>query len=195
MLKSKMMVVLYIIIGLVAIIFIAALFTKKDYAISREILIDKPAPSVFGYLKDFKTHQHFNAWLKKDPNIKTKYRGIEGHKGYTLIYEGNKDVGAGEQELMNLLENQQIDIELRFLKPFKSTSRTPFKIEANNDSSTKVSWTMNGTMNYPMNIALWFINMDKFLGKDVQKSLEDLKYNLEKKSKDEVQNDHSPVWE
>ena len=35
-------------------------------------------------------------------------------------------------------------------------------------------------MKYPMNFALLFINMDKFLGNDIRKSLENLKTNLEK---------------
>jgi len=39
---------------------------------------------------------------------------------------------------------------------------------------------MQGQMNYPLNFALLFINMDSFLGKDVQKTLENLKSNLEK---------------
>lgn len=175
------MIALYIFLGIIALTLITGMFTKKEYSISREIEIDKPASTIYSYLNDFRNHQYFNAWLKKDTNIKIKYNGILGKKGYTLIYEGDKEVGAGEQELIGFEENKWIDIELRFFKPFKSTSTTPFTIERITDSVSTVRWVMNGKMNYPMNIILWFANMDSFLGNDIQKSLSDLKIVLENK--------------
>jgi hypothetical protein len=85
------------------------------------------------------------------------------------------------KHLSNRLNIGQDAFEKRFRsKPFKSTSGTPFEIESLGEAKTKVKWTMQGRMNYPLNIALLFINMDSFLGKDVQKSLENLKSNLEK---------------
>jgi hypothetical protein len=180
MIKKITMTTLYIILSIVAFVLIIALFMKKDYTVQREITINQPDSVVYNYLRFFKNHKTFNAWFLKDPNIKETSKNTDGQVGYVLSYEGNKDLGSGEEELMGLEQNKKIDIELRFLKPFKSTSQTPFELTRIADNQTKVTWTMFGRMNYPMNIALLFINMDNFLGKDVQKSLENLKSTLEK---------------
>lgn len=173
------MLIVYTLLGIVALLLIVALFTKKEYIVKREITINQPDSVVYDYLRIFKNHKTFNAWYLKDPNMKETSKGTDGQTGYVLSYEGNKDLGSGEEELVALEKNRKVDIELRFLKPFKSTSRTPFELEPVGTTQTKVTWTMFGRMNYPMNLALLFINMDNFLGKDVQKSLENLKSNLE----------------
>lgn len=173
------MAVIYIILGIIILMLITALFTKKDYVVKREITINQPDGVVYDYLRFFKNHKTFNAWFLKDPNMKETSKNTDGQVGYMLSYEGNKDLGSGEEELMGLEQNKKINIELRFLKPFKSTAKTPFELTQIADNKTKVTWTMFGRMNYPMNIALLFIKMDNFLGKDVQKSLENLKSTLE----------------
>ncbi|MGF7230828.1 SRPBCC family protein [Arachidicoccus sp.] len=178
--KRKLMTVVYILIAIIGLVLIAALFTKKDYTIKREITINQPDSIVYDYLRFFKNHKTFNAWFLKDPNMKETAKGNDGQIGFVLSYEGNKDLGSGEQELIGLEPNKKIDIELRFIKPFKSVSQTPYELQPVSANQTKVVWTMNGKMNYPLNIALLFINMDNFLGKDIQKSLENLKVNLEK---------------
>lgn len=180
MIKKITKMVLYAILSIITIILITAIFTKKDYIIVREININQPDSVVYEYLRLLKNHKQFNAWFLKDPNVKETSKNIDGQIGYVLSYEGNKDLGSGEQEIKGLEKNKKIDIELRFLKPFKSTSKTPFELENIGPSQTNVTWTMQGQLNYPLNVALLFINMDSFLGKDVQKSLENLKSNLEK---------------
>jgi hypothetical protein len=180
MIKKITMVLLYSILSIIAFVLIIALFTRKDYKIERELNINQPDSIVYEYLRFLKNHKEFNAWFLKDPSMKETSKNIDGQIGYVLSYEGNKDLGSGEQEIKGLEKNEKIDIELRFLKPFKSTSKTPFELESIGQSQTKVKWTMQGQMSYPLNFALLFINMDSFLGKDVQKSLENLKSNLEK---------------
>lgn len=175
-----MMIILYSIIGLIALVLVVAIFTKKDYTIVRDIKINKSDTVIYNYLRFLDNHKDFNAWFLKDSNMVETSKNKDGQVGYILKYEGNKDLGAGEQELIELKPNELIDIELRFIKPFKSVSRTPFELQNVGTSSTIVKWTMQGRMNYPLNFALLFVDMDKFLGKDVQKSLENLKVQLEK---------------
>ena len=174
------MTVLYSILGLIALVMVVAIFTKKDYTIVREIKINKSDTDVYDYLRFLNNHKEFNAWFLKDPNMVETSQNTDGHVGYILKYEGNKDLGAGEQELIGLIPTKKIEIELRFLKPFKSTSKTPFELERLSASQTNVKWTMQGQMKYPLNFVLLFLDMDKFLGKDVQQSLDNLKSQLEK---------------
>ncbi|MND43993.1 hypothetical protein D3C80_348190 [compost metagenome] len=61
----------------------------------------------------------------------------------------------------------------------KGVAYTPFTTMPISNNETKVTWGMSSKMNYPLNIILLFMNMDKMLGKDVEGSLELLKQNLE----------------
>jgi hypothetical protein len=52
--------------------------------------------------------------------------------------------------------------------------------ESMSDSSTKVKWGFNGSMAYPMNLMLLFMDMEEMLGNDLQQGLDNLKAVLEK---------------
>lgn len=169
------------ILSIVVLLLIAASFTTKNYSIKKEVMINEPDSLVYIYLSHLKNHRNFNKWLKTDPNMKESFSGVDGTVGFIYCYDGNKKTGAGEQEITGLVKNKRIDIELRFKRPFKSICQTPYELNKINDNQTNVTWTMRGSFNYPMNAALLFINMDKFLGNDVQTSLNNLKTLLENK--------------
>jgi hypothetical protein len=48
------------------------------------------------------------------------------------------------------------------------------------DSVTKVKWGMSGTMVYPTNAVMWFMDMNKVIGGDLDTGLTVLKGILEK---------------
>ena len=52
--------------------------------------------------------------------------------------------------------------------------------DAVSENQTKVTWAFDGKMNYPMNVMMPIINMDKMLGDQLQAGLNDLKIILEK---------------
>jgi uncharacterized protein YndB with AHSA1/START domain len=169
------------IIGIIVLILIIALFVKKDYAVEKEIVINKPKTEVFDYIKHLKNQDNFSIWAKADPNMKKEYKGTDATVGFVSAWESNeKNVGMGEQEIKNIVEGERIDFELRFKKPFEATDNAFMTTEAVADAQTKVKWGFNGKMNYPMNIMLLFMDMDKMLGKDLEDGLKNLKGELEK---------------
>jgi len=115
-----------------------------------------------------------------DPNMKKEYRGIDSTVGFVSAWEGNKKVGAGEQEITGIEEGRKLSTELRFIKPFKSVAQSAMTTEALSDNSTKVSWGFEGQMNYPMNVMKLFMNMEKAIGNDFSTGLSNLKIILEK---------------
>lgn len=48
------------------------------------------------------------------------------------------------------------------------------------DNQTLVRWQFIGNMKYPMNVMLLFMNMEKMIGNDLEKGLQNLKIILEK---------------
>ncbi len=174
------MIVIYIILGIVALLLIAALFISKDMKATREIVINKPKEEVFNYIKYLKNQDHFSKWAMMDANMKKDYRGTDGTPGFVSAWEGNKKVGKGEQEIVAITDGRKVDYELRFEKPFKSVAKAAMTTEVVNNNATKVTWGFESKMNYPMNLMKLFMNMNKAIGNDFSTGLGNLKAVLEK---------------
>ncbi len=176
----KILVIILVgIAGAIALILIIALFSKREYAVQREVIINKPVHEVFNYVKHLKNQDNFSKWVMTDPAMKKTYSGVDGTDGFIYAWDGNKQAGAGEQEIINIVENKRVDIEIRFERPFKGLANAPFTVDALTPDKTKVRWGMSSKMAYPMNAILLFQNMDKMLGDDLQTSLMTLKDILE----------------
>ena len=167
--------------GIIVLLLIIGLFLKKDYSIKTEVLINKPKSVVFDYLKLLKNQNKFSVWATMDPNMKTEVRGTDGTGGFVSAWDSDmKNVGKGEQEILKVVDGERIDYEIRFLKPYKSTSWANITTATVNDNQTKVRWEFNGSMKYPTNLMLLFMNMEKMVGNDLNKGLQNLKTLLEK---------------
>lgn len=169
-----------VLIGIILLILIIALFSKKDYSIQREIIINQPVETVFNYIRHLKNQDNFNKWVMTDPTMTKSFRGQDGTVGFVYAWEGNNQAGKGEQEIVNLVPNQRVDAEIRFEKPFEAIAKAPFITTSIGEGQTKLVWGMDSSMKYPMNAMLLFMNMDKLLGKDLEISLARLKEILEK---------------
>jgi len=55
-----------------------------------------------------------------------------------------------------------------------------YTITALDAKNTRVSWSINGEMPYPMNLTSLFFDMEEALGQDLEKGLKNLKRILEK---------------
>ncbi len=174
------MIVLYIIIGIIALLLLSGLVISKDMNVSREIVINKPKAEVFNYIKYLKNQDNFSKWGSMDPNMKKEYTGTDGTVGFVSAWEGNSKVGKGEQEITAIEEGKRLNFDLRFIKPFKSFSKAFMITEAVSDTATKVTWGFDSKMVYPMNIMKLFMNMEKMVGNDFSTGLTNLKNLMEK---------------
>jgi len=170
---------LYILLGIIAIFILAASLMPKDYAVEREIIIDKPKAQVFAYLKPLKNQDNWSVWMAKDPNVKKTFKGTDETVGFTSRWDGNEEVGSGEQEIKKILEGERIDTELRFIKPFESINDAYMITEAVGPEQTRVKWGFTGAMPIPMNVFLPFMGMEDSVGKDFSDGLKNLKKILE----------------
>lgn len=170
--------ILIVVAIIIAIPLVIALFVKNEYAVEREITINKPKQEVFDYVKHLKNQDNYSTWVRMDPNMKKDFKGTDGTVGFVYAWNGNKDAGKGEQEIKNITEGERVDVEVRFEEPFEGIASAPVTTEAVSENQTKVTWGMKGRSNYPMNFMNLF--MDDMLGKDLDTSLKALKAILEK---------------
>ena len=167
--------------GLVILFLIIAAFVKKSYSLSSEITINQPKQLVFEYLKLLRNQDNFSKWALMDPNMKKEYHGTDGVAGFIYAWDSEqKNVGKGEQEIIKITEGEQIDFEIRFIKPFAGIAKAYLSTVSLSENETQVIWGFSSKMKYPMNLMLLFMNMDKMVGNDLSIGLSNLKSILEK---------------
>ena len=166
----------------VAFIFAASLIVDNEFEVERSIVIDKPIEEVFEYLRFLKNQDEYSVWGTLDPDMDRDYRGEDGEVGFIYTWDGNEDVGRGEQEIVGIIEGERIDYQLRFFEPFESESDAWLATEMTSDQQTRVTWGFSGSMPRPMNLMLLFMDMEEMIGSDYDTGLENLKEILESES-------------
>lgn len=166
---------------IIAIPLVVALFVKKDYVVEREIIINKPKAEVFEYIKFLENQDNYSKWNMMDPDMKKTYQGTDGTVGFISAWESKKEnVGAGEQEIVNMIDGERIDTKLRFKVPFESQNDAYMITEDMSNNQTKVKWGFKGAFPYPFNLMGLFMDMEKAVGGDLEVGLQNLKNLLEK---------------
>lgn len=173
---KKILIVLVVLVALMAVI---ALFIPKDLKTGSEVVINKPVAEVFDYVSHLKNQNNYSKWNMADMNKKQTFEGTDGTVGFKNAWDGNDDVGKGEQEITGIVPNQRVDIEVRFKEPMESTMQGYFITEVIDANTTRVTWGMLGDESaWPTNIMNPLI--ESMLAGDMQESLENLKRVLEK---------------
>lgn len=172
--------ILFTVLGLIVLELVIAAFIPTHYKVTKDITINQPLEEVFDYVVLLKNQDNYSKWALMDPNMDKTYEGVDGTVGFVSAWASeNKDVGAGEQEIMKVQDNYRIDYELRFLKPFEATEPAYMMTEAISDNETRVTWSFEGHMDYPMNIFIPIMGIEEMIANDLDEGLAKLKVILE----------------
>ena len=169
-------------ISLVAVfglIIIAMFVVDTDFSTARSVEIERPNEVVFDYIRHLRNHNDFTVWSDMDPDMEQEFRGTDGTVGFVWAWRGSEEVGSGEQEIVSITEDERIDLKLRFIEPFESSSDVYMITEALSENQTRVTWGFEGKMPRPMNLMLLFMDMEQLIGEDYETGLANLKTVLE----------------
>lgn len=173
--------IVLVLVIIAALPFVVALFVNGNYAVERNIVINKPTAEVFSYIKLLKNQNNYSVWAKIDPKMKATFKGVDGTVGFVSAWESsNKNVGKGEQEIVKIEEGKKVETLIRFMEPFKSEDNGYMITEMKDSTHTVVKWGFSGKMKYPTNLLLLLTNMEQSIGNDLTQGLENLKAILEK---------------
>lgn len=167
-------VILAIVVLLVAAAFIASLAAPTEMVVERTVEINAPAATIHPYVSHLEKSHSWSPWAELDPEQKVEYIGKDGTVGAVMKWEGNADVGKGEQEITAITPNR-VDSKLRFKEPYEGESDAYVILEETDAKNTKVTWGFKSEMGRPMNLMMLFGDMDATLGADFQKGLDNLK--------------------
>ena len=168
---------------IVALIIAAVLIyaaTKPDnFRIERSTTIKAPPEKISAYLSDFKQWAAWSPWEEKDPTMKRTFSGAASGKGAIYGWEGNKNVGTGRMEVLDV-QPQKVTIKLDFLAPFEAHNTAEYTMQPEGDS-TKLTWAMFGPANYMSKVMTTVMSMEKMVGPDFEAGLAKLKVAAESK--------------
>ncbi len=182
MIKKLLIAIVVLAVVGVAALAVISFSTTADWKVSREVTINKPRNEIYTYIKFLKNQNEWGPWFKREPTMKQEFRGTDGTVGFVSAWDGTSDeVGAGEQEIKSLAENEHMDTEVRFTRPFESTANGSLSLESVSDGQSKVKWALSGTTPRPFNLFLLVMDMDKAMGKDLDDGLGSLKTIMEKR--------------
>ncbi len=171
---------LYILLGvaaLIAIVLIAASRKPGTVHYERSIAINASPERILPHLVDFHNWATWSPWEKLDPTMKREFSGAQSGPGAKYFWSGNGRAGEGTMEILEA-SNAGVQIDLRFVKPFKSDCVSWFRLVPQGGGTT-VMWTMDGPNLLMGKLMGIFINMDKMVGKDFETGLVRLKEQAE----------------
>jgi len=173
----------YILGGIAAIIllFVIIVAMRPDtFRVVRSATMNAPPATVFPQVNDFHNWVNWSPWEKLDPNLNRTHEGPSAGTGAKYSWVGNKQVGEGRMTITDSKPNELVRILLEFIKPFKSTNTTEFRFRPAG-TQTEVEWTMMGQHTFVTKAFCLFMNMDKMVGKDFEKGLDQMRTAVEAK--------------
>jgi uncharacterized protein YndB with AHSA1/START domain len=171
-----------VVVSIIGLLLLVALFVKKEYAVEKQIEINRPKQEVYNYVVLLANQNNFSKWALMDPKMEKTFKGTDGTVGFVSAWKSDvKDVGSGEQEITKIDPGNRIDYELRFKEPMEDTNLAHITLDSIGENKTLVKWGFNGVMDYPMNIMMLVMDFDKMIGGDFEFGLKNLKTILEEK--------------
>ena len=165
----------------VLLVAVLALATRQPdtFSVERRLVMSAPPEKVFAQVNDFHAWEAWSPWAKLDPAMTATYSGAAQGVGAVYEWSGNSDVGSGRMAIKSATAPSEVVIALDFLTPIESHNVTTFMITPV-ASGTEVLWTMKGDAGYMTKLMTMFTSMDKMVGPDFTRGLEQLKAVVER---------------
>jgi len=143
------MIIIYILLGLIVTLLVAAALMPRTYNVERSLVIQKPVNRVMEYVGNFNYYSQWNPWQQMEPNSNKNISGAPNTAGHKYEWQGKK-IGIGSLTL-NQIDDKHVHFDLVFLKPWKSKAKDNWSFEPWGDGNeTKVTWQNSGELPWPM---------------------------------------------
>lgn len=166
-------IIVIVVLAVAAALGIAAARPSR-FRIERSATIHTSPERIFPFINDLHRWQAWSPYEKKDPAMERSYEGPQAGEGAAYGWSGNKNIGSGRMQITQSIPSSRVEIRLEFLTPFKATHTAEFVLTPLDDS-TRVMWAMQGRHNLVGRLMGLLFNMDKFVGKDFEEGLAQLR--------------------
>ncbi|GAB2772697.1 SRPBCC family protein [Salinimicrobium soli] len=170
----------YVVIGLITFVAFLHAWARKEYDLSRTVVINRPKAEVYAYIRQLKKQPLWMPWFLNDPKHVIKFKGEDGKVGAASYWKGHNKV-EGIQKIVKVREGKVLETQLLFLSPYKSLSLNYMAVKELEPDRTKMVWGVKGVHKFPASVMMLFYGMDRAIGKDFEVGLQNLKTQLERK--------------
>jgi len=177
---SEALVIIAVILAIaIAAVLILAATKPTTLRVQRSVSINAPPERIFSLISDFHQWVTWSPYEQKDPAMKRTYSGTERGRGAVYAWDGDKNVGSGRMEILDVSAPSKIVIKLDFFKPFEGHNTAEFTMLPQGDG-THVTWVMHGPARFVTKLIQVFMNLDNMIGRDFEAGLANLKTITEK---------------
>lgn len=167
-------IILILVGGIVVLLGILGLIGDNQFRYERSITIAAPPSAVWPHVSTFAAMDQWSPWNEMDPAMKKSMEGTDGTVGAISRWEGNEEVGKGEQRIDSIVPNALVKARLKFIEPWEAENDALVEL-APDGEGTKVTWAMVGENTFMSKVMGKFMDMDAMIGKDFEKGLAKLK--------------------
>lgn len=173
-----MMKILLPLAGLAALAIAALLAyaaTRPDtFYFERSITVTAGTEKILPLINDLARFNTWNPYNKKDPAMKSAYRGPQAGPGAAYDFDGNAEVGKGSIQIVEPSGPNTVSMRLDMKAPMEASNLIDFKLQPQ-AGATQVTWSMHGPTPYFAKVLHLVFNMEKMLGRDMDAGLAELK--------------------
>ena len=155
-----------------------ALSRPDTFRIQRSVLIAAPPEQVYPLIVDLHKWSRWSPYEKLDPTMQRMHTGAEFGPGAVYSWSGNKRIGQGRMEIVDVQPPRNIMIKLDFVSPFEAHNIVDFTLAAKDGGKgpgTEVTWAMHGPQPYLSKLMGLFFSMDQMVGGQFAEGLASLK--------------------
>lgn len=173
------MIILIYLLGIVAIVLLIALLLPSSYTISKTITVTAPIGHCYEKIANLNHYKDWNPFAQMEPTSVGIISGSPNTVGHQYTWDGKK-IGTGGLTIIKTNQPFSIELELEFLKPFKSRAIDYWQFEQLENNQVKITWTNKGELKFPT-ARLIGPMINKNLNQQFEKGLLNIKTLCEKK--------------
>jgi uncharacterized protein YndB with AHSA1/START domain len=167
-----------IVVAAIAVILIIAAMKPSHFSVARTARINAPPEKIFPAINNLKAMLDWSPF-EKDPNVKRTFTGPESGPGQVYVFDGNRNVGAGDVSITDSTPNANIAMKLNMSRPFECHNDIMFTLQPAG-GGTDLTWAMSGPQPYMAKVMSTVINCDNMVGKMFGEGFDKLKAIVEK---------------
>lgn len=165
---------------LIALVVLIAAFAAivamqpTEFKVERTATINASAADVFTHVNDLHKWDAWSPWAKLDPNAKFGFEGPAAGQGAVFTWSGNDTIGEGRMTVAESRPNEQVKLDVEFVKPFEGKSESEFTFKPEG-SQTAVTWVMTAQHGFIAKAMCLIFNGRKMMAGEMDKGLAQLK--------------------
>ncbi|WP_157306608.1 SRPBCC family protein [Chitinophaga tropicalis] len=167
---------LYILLGAMAVLipglFIVSMFLPATVKVRRTRVIPASPSRLFEQVNVLRNWERWSPWHQVDPTMQLKYNETSSGAGARYTWQSkHRQVGKGSMTITESRPDEFIATDMQFME--QGAAKASFRFEPVNNG-TLVTWEVAMNMGQRPVRKLMGLMMDKWVGKDFERGLENL---------------------